>query len=100
MALQFTDNDDVPVDLTGYQVWAWVKAKPGAALILDLAPVIVDPTNGLVLIDIAKEDTADLPPGHYEWDMIFELSDTTRIGPALKGKADILEPDTEPDITL
>ena len=97
MALQFTDNDDVPVPLTGYQVWAWVKAKPGATLILDLAPQIVDEDQAIVVIDVAKEDTADLPPGHYEWDLIFELPDGTRTGPVIKGKADIIELDTEPD---
>jgi hypothetical protein len=77
---------------------ASVKAKPGATLILDLAPIIVDEDLALVLINIAKEDTADLPPGHYEWDLIFELPDGTRTGPVLKGKADIIELDTEPAI--
>lgn len=100
MAFQFTDDTDTPIPITGWQFWAWVKQKPGGALVLDLDPQIVDDVNGIISITILKEDTLPLPPGHYTWDMIFETPDASRAGPVFNGLADIIELDTEPDITL
>lgn len=96
IVFQLTDDDDVPVPLTGYLVFAEVRKQPGSPLILDLNPQIVDDLNAYVQIAFTDEETFTLPPGNYKWDFIMEKPTGERVGPFISGKCDIIENITEP----
>tara|TARA_R110000822_G_scaffold4466_2_gene19187 strand:- start:769 stop:1095 length:327 start_codon:yes stop_codon:yes gene_type:complete len=63
-----------PVDLTGYTARAQVRWTPTAtAEILDLAPAIPTPANGIISVSV---DTTGIDPGIYYWDIVLDTPDT------------------------
>lgn len=91
-----------PADLTNWIPYAEVRTEPEGTLILDLLPVISDPTIGAVLIPaIQDEDTILLPAGtggklKCKWDLIFQVPTGERIGPYIAGSFLIKSIITEP----
>jgi len=67
----------LPLDLTGVQVWAWVKPDPDApdsTKIFDLHPVITVPTDGRIQILIQDEETWSMEQNpDADWDMVIQV---------------------------
>lgn len=73
-------------DITGWTAWAEVRSAPDETLILDLAPTISDPENGVVTLPaIEEKTTALLPDGKFEWDLILQDPSGQRLGPYVRG---------------
>jgi len=69
----FTCKDEAgdPVNLTGYTPRAQIRSTPTAtAVILDLAPTIPTPANGVISINVA---TTGISAGIYYWDLVLDL---------------------------
>lgn len=71
--LEMTCKDDAgnPVDLTGWTARAQVRKSYGSALLIDMNPVISDPVNGKVFLDVSGAETSTVPQGSYKWDLVL-----------------------------
>jgi len=65
------DSAGVAVNLTGYTARAQVRSTPtSTAILLNLAPTIPTPANGIIVINVA---TAGIAAGIYYWDLVLDL---------------------------
>jgi hypothetical protein len=89
-----------PLDMTGWSVWAWVKAlasDPDANKLLDLAPTILTPTNlGTVQIKVLHGVTTALVSASAFWDMIGQDAAGNRVGRLAQGIFSIAQIMTHP----
>jgi len=77
-AVSFTckDADGDAVDLTDYSARSQLRPSVNSAtLTLDLSPTIGTPTSGVIDISVADEDTADISPGTYYFDLLLDDPD-------------------------
>lgn len=67
--LRFYTNRErtVPMDLTGYQIAAQIRAGSFA---IDLGIEITEPAEGVAVMTLEPQDTRDVLPGEYLWDML------------------------------
>lgn len=87
LTLSFTckDENGDPVDLTGFSARAEVRETISSDdVLLDLAPTIPDPTDGVILVDIADTETADIPAGSYVWGLVL-VTDEDKVIPIESG---------------
>jgi hypothetical protein len=81
----------VPLDLTGWEAWAWGKQKredADTAILIDFAPVIMTPeTNGRVqiVVDDADSFTLRQNPTAF-WDLIMSDPSGERFGAYVRGR--------------
>lgn len=96
--LYFKDDDEAPVDLTGYNVFAEVRLRPGSnRVIIDLEPTVTDGAAGEVTIPmITDEDTFDMKFVHARWSLVLEEPGGDRTGPFIEGKFIIRGTPTHP----
>jgi hypothetical protein len=85
------------INLTGWQVWAWVKDSPTGTLVMDLNPTIVSPASqGKIDMSMTDEQTILLTAGNHSWDMVLQDPTGVRIGPLFQGGVTIIHLITEP----
>jgi hypothetical protein len=61
-----------PADLTGYSARAQVRSSPTSeVVVLDLAPTIPTPANGIILINV---ETPGIEAGIYYWDIVLDTT--------------------------
>jgi hypothetical protein len=95
--LRAKDVNNQPIDLTGWRPFAEVRKKPGAPVILDLAPFLSDPINGeITLPKQTDEQTYNLKVGDYQWSLILEDPFGDRRGPYMQGSFTITATPTKP----
>jgi len=95
--LKARDENDSPIDLTGWKPFAEVRKKPGATIILNLNPTLTNPTDGEITIPkLTDEETYDLKVGDYQWSLILEDPTGDRRGPYLAGGFTISATPTKP----
>lgn len=95
--LHAKDVNNQPVDLTGWKVWAEVRKKPGAAVVLDLQPFFSNAGIGDITIPkLTDEQTYDLKVGDYQWDLIMEDPTGDRHGIYVSGGFTITASITKP----
>jgi hypothetical protein len=96
--LNALDENDDPVDITGWVPFAEVRVRPGASkVILDLNPSITDGPNGEITIPkITDEQTYDLKFVVARWSLILENTSGDRLGPFIQGKFIIKGTPTKP----
>lgn len=76
----------IPADITGWTPWSEVRTAPDQALILNLAPLITNPTVGQVTIPaIQDEVTIQQPEGKFKWDFTMMDPSGARHGPYVAG---------------
>lgn len=85
-----------PINLTGWSVWAYVKASVTGTLQLDLAPTVTSPTSGKIDLSMTDTETAALAVGNFLWDLILEMPTGERIGPLFSGGFNVIRPVTDP----
>src|SRR5688572_3493488 len=90
------DEEEVAVDLTGWTAYAEVRSGPGGSVVFDLQPQITDPAAGEITIEATDEQTAELTPGLFRWDLILENPAGERLGPYLVGSCNISAPISQP----
>lgn len=96
LIIRLKDSQNLPVDLTGWSVWAEVRSDSAAAVALDLAPTISDALTGEVTISKTDEQTAALTAGTYLWDLLAENDSGERLGPIVSGSVTIKNLITQP----
>jgi hypothetical protein len=84
------DDDDDPVDLTGWSAFALVRETPQKHVVFDLEPAITDPTNGEVTVSLTDEQTLIMEPGVFVWDFVLERPTGERLGPFVAGTFTVL----------
>jgi len=95
--LRARDSTNAPVDLTGWKPFAEVRKKPGAALTLDLQPVLTNAVNGeITLPRMSDEETYDMKFGDYQWSLVLEDPAGDRWGPYIQGSFTISGTPTHP----
>lgn len=95
--LHAKDAANQPVDLTGWKVWAEVRKKPGASVVLDLQPYFSDAAAGDITIPkLTDEQTYNLKVGDYQWDLIMEDPSGDRRGIYITGSFTIAASITKP----
>lgn len=79
-------------DLTGYSVFAEIKAAAGdSAIVKNLSPTIASATGGQITITLTDTETQALTAGSYVWDLVLQDSLGARTGPYLTGEAIVEE---------
>lgn len=95
--LHAKDENNQPVNLTGWKVFAEVRKKPNASLYMDLHPIFSNAVSGEITIPkMTDEETYDLKPGDYDWDLILEDPVGDRRGPYIAGNFAIVAIITKP----
>jgi hypothetical protein len=87
LSLSFTckDEDGDPVDLAGYTARAEVRETVSSdEVVLDLAPTIPTPANGVISIEVADTVTAAIPAGSYVWGLVL-VTDEDKVIPIESG---------------
>ena len=65
------DSAGAVVNLTGYAARAQVRStQTSTTILLNLAPTIPTPANGIILINVA---TTGIAAGIYYWDLVLDL---------------------------
>ena len=92
------DENDQPIDLTGWKVFAEVRKKPGSSSVIrDLHPFFSNQAAGqITLPKMTDEETYDLKAGDYAWDLILEDPFGDRRGPYIAGPFTIYPNVTKP----
>ena len=80
----------VPLDLTGSTLHAQIRAGSFA---IDVGLTITDAVAGVVALAITPEQTRDVQPGTYKWDMLVTASNG-KISKYTKGIVDLLPTQT------
>lgn len=89
-------SKDGPVfDLTGWQAFAEVRKTVGSAVIVDLSPTIPTPTDGIVVLQLTRAQTAALAVGGYQWDLVLQDADGKARRPFVAGKITIAKAVTQ-----
>lgn len=79
-----------PLDLTGWTPHAQVRLGAGKPVILNLDPTIPNPTDGRVVITFTDEQTAVMPHGVFQWDLLMERPNGEILGPYFAGVCTIM----------
>jgi len=85
--LSFTckDENGDPVNLSGYSARAEVRETISSdEVLLDLAPTIPTPANGIILVEVADTVTATIPAGSYVWGLVL-VTDEDKVIPIESG---------------
>jgi hypothetical protein len=85
------DVNAVPVDLTGFLVFALARPELESTTNIDLGPVITDPVNGVITIAFTDEQTAAFALGEYVYDIVLEDGSGNRLNPILAGPLSIID---------
>ena len=75
LTLSFSCKDEAgdAFNLTGYSARAKVRATiASSTVVLDLAPTIPTPANGIIAVSKTDEQTAAVAPGVYQWDLVLD----------------------------
>jgi len=75
LSISFSCKDEAgdAFNLTGYSARAKVRTTIASdSVILDLSPTIPTPANGIVIVSKTDEQTAVVPPGVYQWDLVLD----------------------------
>ena len=72
--LQFKDNSNVPIILTGWTVYAQVWNKTRTTKYVDFAVTYTNPANGEILISLTDAQTVSLPDECFYDVMLEDLS--------------------------
>lgn len=73
LEFQMLDGDSNPVNITGWNFAAEVRATSGDTVIVDLLPTITSAVNGIVQLPAIDDETTDtFPAGTFKWDFIGE----------------------------
>jgi hypothetical protein len=88
---QWTDNDDDPIDLTGYSIRMQVRrTHEDDEIIVDLGAngfiTIEDASGGVMRILIPSDSTRDLPLGKFVYDVELEEEYTGFVTRLLEGQ--------------
>jgi hypothetical protein len=84
----------VPIDLTGWSVFAGATSINTPRLKINLSPVITDEEAGEVTIEFDDSTTASFTAGPYAWDMVLENPAGERLGPYVIGALTISNTNT------
>jgi hypothetical protein len=87
LTLSFTckDENGDPVDLTGFSARSEVRETVSSdEVILDLAPTIPTPANGIIVVEVADTVTATIPAGSYVWGLVL-VTDADKVIPIESG---------------
>jgi hypothetical protein len=88
---QFKQLGGDPFSLVGWQVFAHARRNKVDKDKLDLQPVITDAAGGEVMIEFSDDDTSEMTPTTYGWDMLLQPPDGGMIGPYFAGALTIQE---------
>lgn len=70
LTLNLKDSNNVPLNLSGYDVRAQVRASYGSTgVLLDLNPTITSGVSGIVGIDISSYVSQSIPIGDHVYDI-------------------------------
>jgi hypothetical protein len=75
LSLSFSckDEDGAAFNLTGYSARAKVRSTiASSVVVIDLTPTIPNPANGIIVVSKTDEQTANVPPGVYQWDLVLD----------------------------
>ena len=65
-------SDNSPLNLTGYQVDAQMRKWSGSSVAITFTTTIEFPsTQGKILISLSSEDTTNIKPGRYIYDVVI-----------------------------
>ncbi|MGA1048325.1 MAG: hypothetical protein ACO3UU_09955 [Minisyncoccia bacterium] len=65
-------SDNSPLNLTGYQVDAQMRKWSGSSVAITFTTTIELPsTQGKILISLSSEDTTNIKPGRYIYDVVI-----------------------------
>lgn len=72
------DDETTVIPLTGATAAAEMRKKPGGSLVESFT-VVIDEPNGDITLSLTSEETAAIPFGRYEYDIVVTLDGDTFI---------------------
>jgi hypothetical protein len=95
LTITLTDDNDVPIPLTGYYVYCEIRDKEGGR-ILATPTVTITPGSGQIYLSLTPTQTKTFGAGKAVIDvLLIEIADPTNIRPLLRGAVTIF-----PQITV
>lgn len=86
LGLSLTDNNNFPINLSGYNVHSYLKSSYGATgYLTSLNPQIVSAISGMITLNLGESQTTGLPIGISFYDIKLVTGDISIL--ALAGKA-------------
>jgi hypothetical protein len=61
-----------PLNIVGYGISAQIRKNPASSSSLTFSSSIVDPSNGTLKIELTREQTLQLKPGRYVYDIAIQ----------------------------
>ena len=88
---EFTDGNDVALDLTSYFITAQVREKPnyGSDLIVTLVVDMSQAATGKITITLDEDATGALTHSSGYWDMLFESTGAKETW--LEGRVEVID---------
>jgi hypothetical protein len=85
LTITLTDDNDVPVNLTGYAVYCEIRSQAGGEL-LATPTVQITPASGQIYIFLTPAQTKVFGAGRAIMDVVLvEIADLTNVRPLLRG---------------
>ena len=72
-------SDGLPLNLTGFSVTSYIRKSYASATHIDFNATIYSTTAGQVRISLTDENTTDVKPGRYMYDIEIENSTGERL---------------------
>ncbi len=95
--ITLTEDNDTPMNLSGFSVFADVCVSPAALASFSFNPTITSAASGIITLgEITPGETMSLQAGDYTWDLVLENSSGQRLGPYVEGIVVVSSINTKP----
>jgi hypothetical protein len=93
---EVTNPDGSVYDLTDYSVRAQLRRAYASSAFIEFTSEISDAVNGIVVISLSPDQTSDLKPGRYLYDVELSLDSNTIVNRVLEGQIEVTPRVTRP----
>ena len=83
------DSNKLPVDLTAYEARGQIRRSYTSINAVSFNTLIDDPESGVVTISLSPQETADMRPGRYVFDVEIYTADESDVIRISEGQVEV-----------
>lgn len=98
LSVQLTDDNDVPISLSGYTAYCQFRTEPGGTVLMSANSgtggyIVIDAPNGEIGINLPASVTKELPAVELWYDLFIKNTSVTQV--VLNGRIEVVPAITE-----
>jgi hypothetical protein len=88
--VEISDANGAPKNLSDYSVYSQIRKSYYSTTSYDFTINVTDPLFGTVEMDLSAEETSNIQPGRYVYDVVIKNNDTGHVTRIFEGVATVL----------